>query len=133
MIARTGICLVAAAVAASGCGGGSDAGGGLDAVAAAADASSHTRGAQVDMAVTMSGGGIPKPMSFSGQGAMDMAGRRMHLTMDMSSLKAFMPAGSGDAIGSDASIEEVMDKFVLYMRFHGIQGTPKKWLRIDAA
>jgi hypothetical protein len=91
-------------------------------IANAAKATSEAGGSRMEMNLTMATPG-GEDIEMTGQGVMDMAGKRGRLTVDLSQV----PGGQGE-------LEQVFDGFVIWMRmpvFEGQLPDGKSWVRLD--
>jgi hypothetical protein len=94
------------------------------AVAEAATKTADAGSSRASFELKMSGTGLPRPMTMSGEGTFDYDGRRSEATFDMS-----------DVLPGGGSVKQVMDGFVFYMQLPRAarQGLPpgKSWLKMD--
>ena len=122
---------LALAVGLSACGG-SSLKSAVDPVAAAAAKTAAAKTARFSMKMNEQLPGLSTPISITAEGTMDLANRRMSMSMDMSQMAAL----GGSAVGSpsDWNIEMVADGLVLYMKMPFLQRelkTDKPWFKLD--
>jgi hypothetical protein len=102
--------VIGGSLAASGCGASGPAA--LDPVAQAAQVTSHSGGAHMSLAVQLSAGALPQPVTMSGQGFFNYASKEGELAIDVSGL----PAGAAASVPSGAlHMEELFKSSTVYV------------------
>ena len=138
LVIRYGTCLLAAALAlvASGCGGGETAGGPpLPAVKSLRQVAVKTEQAgtyRFDMTLRMSAPGMPAGFEIAADGAVDEAGRKATMSMDLGSLGDLL--GARGVSGDDLKLDVVFEWPVAYMRVPFLAGQipgGKSWVKMD--
>jgi len=103
-----------------------------DPVAAAAEKTVAAKTVQFSMTMQEQMPSMSMPVSMTADGAMDFAGKKMSMSMDMSQMAAL----GGQALGSssDWKIETVIDGLVMYMKAPFLQTilkSDKPWIKLD--
>ena len=118
-----------AALVLAGCGGSTAAT--IDPVAQAADATSHTGGAQMSLNITMELGGLASPITLDGTGNFNFANREGEIVSNLTGL----PASALAALhGSSLHITELYAKNSLYLEspaFAGKLPAGARWMKLD--
>lgn len=119
---------VAIAVSSCGCGSSSAV---LDPVAQAADVTSQVGGAHIALAMQVSAGGMPAPLTISGQGFFNYKTREGTLSMDMTGV----PSTAGTSLPSGTlHMEELFKSSSVYIGsplFAGKLPGGAQWMKID--
>ena len=103
-----------------------------DPVAAAAEKTVAAKTVQFSMTIQEQMPSLSAPVSMTADGAMDFAGKKMSMSMDMSQMAAL----AGEALGSssDMKTETVIDGLVMYMKAPFLQTilkSDKPWIKFD--
>jgi hypothetical protein len=104
----------------------------LDPVAVAAEKTVAAKTVAYSMTIQEQMPSLPAPVSMTAEGAMDFAGRRMSMSMDMSQMAGLGGAALGSP--SDWKIEAVVDGLVMYMKAPFLQTvlkSDKPWIKLD--
>jgi hypothetical protein len=134
VLARSVLALIAAlavAVLASGCGSGGAAAV-LDPVAKAAETTSNTDGAKLEMHVRLDLGSLGGLISLDGHGQVNFKHREGQISMQFSGL----PAAAASVLGEDATISELFTGDAVYVESPSLAGklpNGARWIKIDVA
>ncbi len=104
----------------------------VDPVAAAAENTVAAKTVHFSMTIQEQMPSLSAPVSMTADGAMDFAGKKMSMSMDMSQMAAL----GGEAFGSssDMKTETVIDGLVMYMKAPFLQTilkSDKPWIKFD--
>jgi hypothetical protein len=141
------VALVALALVAAGCGGGTSGGSAalpvLNDLQAVADATDRADSASFEMTFTMEMPGLAAPFAFSANGAFDTPAKKAQMTMDLGSFAELM-TGMAGAFGGNApdelsdpakwKLDMRLDGTVAFMRLPFLESqlpSGKEWVRID--
>lgn len=123
------ISVLAATLAAGGCGGSTVAA--IEPVAEAAEATMHAGGTQMALDATVEGAGLPAPVRVTGSGTFNMSRREGRMQMSMSGLPT---SGLGGASNGRLQMSELLTPSALYVS-SPLFGTKlpggAKWVKVD--